>query len=148
MKLQLYVQQVNNALEETSQQVLASLPKIIRDTKNLQQEAMVLKEKMAAVREEIEKIEHDTGKSINIIERLDFLKNMLNIAKQGLHESDNWTVLGEYICFINKSISISFINLDMDSSLFTKGNPMYCSLALERTNLTQWAVLIFLLSVS
>ncbi|KAJ8983014.1 hypothetical protein NQ317_014311 [Molorchus minor] len=93
MKLQLYVQQVNNALEETSQQVLASLPKIVHDTKNLQQEALVLKEKMAVVRKEIEKIEHDTGKSINTIERLDSMKTMLNVAKQGLHESDNWMVL-------------------------------------------------------
>ncbi|KAJ8969531.1 hypothetical protein NQ314_001714 [Rhamnusium bicolor] len=99
MKLQLYVQQVNNALEETSQQVLASLPKIMRDTKNLQQEALVLKEKMAIVRDEIEKIEHDTGKSINTIERLDSLKNKLYLAKQGLHESDNWTLLGKYFIY-------------------------------------------------
>lgn len=94
MKLQLYVQQVNNALEETSQQVLSSLPKIIRDTKNLQQEAVLLKEKMAIVEADIEKIEHETGKSINTIEKLDSLKTQLYLAKQGLHESDNWTVLG------------------------------------------------------
>lgn len=30
-KLQLYVQQVNSALEETSQQVLASMPRIMSD---------------------------------------------------------------------------------------------------------------------
>lgn len=94
MKLQLYVQQVNNALEETSQQVLSSLPKIMRDTKNLQQEAILLKEKMAVVKAEIEKIEHDTGKSINTIEKLDSLKTQLCLAQQGLHESDNWTLLG------------------------------------------------------
>ncbi|RZC34964.1 conserved oligomeric Golgi complex subunit 7 [Asbolus verrucosus] len=93
MKLQLCVQQVNSALEETSQQVLMSLPKIIRDTKNLHQEAAVLKEKMAAVRDEIVKIERDTGKSINTIEKLDTIKNELHLAKQGLHESDNWSVL-------------------------------------------------------
>jgi hypothetical protein len=96
MKLQLCVQQVNSALEDTSQQVFMSLPKIIRDTKNLHQEATVLKEKMAAVRNEIVKIEQDTGKSINTIEKLDTIKNELNLAKQGLHESDNWTILGEF----------------------------------------------------
>ncbi|XP_974190.1 conserved oligomeric Golgi complex subunit 7 [Tribolium castaneum] len=93
MKLQLCVQQVNSALEDTSQQILMSLPKIIRDTKNLNQEAAILKEKMAAVRSEIVKIEQDTGKSINTIEKLDTIKNELNMAKQGLHESDNWTIL-------------------------------------------------------
>nr|CAH7735019.1 unnamed protein product [Callosobruchus chinensis] len=92
-KLQLYVQQLNSTLEETSQQVLSSLPKIMRDTSSLQQEAVTLKQKMATVKSEIERIEYDTGKSIDTIEKLDSLMNRLNMAKQGLHESDNWTVL-------------------------------------------------------
>lgn len=95
MKLQLYVQQVNNSLENSSQQVLASLPKIMRDAKVLQEEALVLKEKMGQVKQEIVQIEEDTRKSINSIEKLDKMKNKLTIAKQGLHESDNWTVLGK-----------------------------------------------------
>lgn len=66
----------------------------MRDTKNLQQEAMLLKEKMTIVKADIEKIEQETGKSINTIEKLDSLKVQLCLAKQGLHESDNWTVLG------------------------------------------------------
>ncbi|KAJ8961428.1 hypothetical protein NQ318_014675 [Aromia moschata] len=120
MKLQLYVQQVNNALEDTSQQVLASLPKIMRDTKNLQQEALALKEKMAIVRQEIEKIEHDTGKSINTIEKLDSMKSRLNMAKQGLHESDNWMILVNDLeeVFDSKNIeNISNKILGMQNSL-------------------------------
>lgn len=108
MKLQLYVQQVNNALEETSQQVLSSLPKIMRDTKNLQQEALLLKEKMATVKAEIEKIEHETGKSINNIEKLDSLKSQLYLAKQGLHESDNWTLLGTTFIPLNYTFKTFF----------------------------------------
>lgn len=56
MKLQLYVQQVNGALEETSQSVLSSLPRVLRDTQLLQQEALALREKMVVVKEEIEKV--------------------------------------------------------------------------------------------
>lgn len=56
MKLQLYVQQVNGALEETSQSVLSSLPRVLRDTQFLQQEALALREKMVAVKQEIEKV--------------------------------------------------------------------------------------------
>ncbi|KAK9878962.1 hypothetical protein WA026_003781 [Henosepilachna vigintioctopunctata] len=93
MKLQLYVQQVNNALEQTSQEVLHSLPTIIRNTKHLQEEATALRQKMEMVHDEIIKIERETGKSINIIEELDNTKNQLDIAKQGLHESDNWAIL-------------------------------------------------------
>ncbi|CAH1108801.1 unnamed protein product [Psylliodes chrysocephalus] len=120
MKLQLYVQQVNNALEDTSQQVLASLPKIMRDAKNLQQEALLLKQKMTAVRAEIEKIEHDTGQSINTIEQLDSMQNKLILAKQGLHESDNWTILVNDLeeVFDSKNIeTISNKILGMQNSL-------------------------------
>lgn len=52
-KLQLYVQQVNGALEETSQSVLSSLPRILRDTQLLQQEAIALQDKMVVVKQEI-----------------------------------------------------------------------------------------------
>ncbi|CAG9855604.1 unnamed protein product [Phyllotreta striolata] len=120
MKLQLYVQQLNNALEDTSQQVLASLPKIMRDANNLKQEALILKQKMAAVKAEIEKIEHDTGQSINTIEQLDSMQNKLISAKQGLHESDNWTVLVNDLedVFDSKNIeAISNKILGMQTSL-------------------------------
>ncbi|XP_063222292.1 conserved oligomeric Golgi complex subunit 7 isoform X2 [Bacillus rossius redtenbacheri] len=93
MKLQLYVQQVNSALEDTSQQVLQSLPRIMRDTEVLQQEAMLLREKMQLVKSEIAKVEQDTGQSIATLEHIDQIKTELQSAKQALHEADNWTVL-------------------------------------------------------
>lgn len=95
-KLQLYVQRVNNSLEETSHQLLLSLPKIMRDTKNLQEEALTLKHKMSTVHNEILQIEHDTGSTIKKIEQLDNLKTQFQTAKQALHESDNWIVLGAF----------------------------------------------------
>jgi len=117
MKLQLYVQQVNGALEETSQSVLSSLPRILRDTQLLQQETLALREKMVAVKQEIAKvgtlnffkylswwvvitlenieiqIEKDTASSMATLEKIDRIKTELQTAKQGLHEADNWTVL-------------------------------------------------------
>lgn len=123
MKLQLYVQQVNTALEETSQQVLASFPKIMRDTKSLQEEARLLKEKMAAFKEEILKIEQDTGKSINSIEKLDRIKNQLMDAKQGLHESDNWTILCKFILFYCRVFSA--INQGIKKSVESVSNILY-----------------------
>ncbi|XP_066586605.1 conserved oligomeric Golgi complex subunit 7 [Prorops nasuta] len=93
MKLQLYVQQVNGALEETSQSVLSGLPRVLRDTQLLQQEALALKEKMVTVKQEIAKVEKDTASSIESLERIDRIKTSLERAKQGLHEADNWTLL-------------------------------------------------------
>ncbi|XP_020281658.1 conserved oligomeric Golgi complex subunit 7 isoform X1 [Pseudomyrmex gracilis] len=93
MKLQLYVQQVNGALEETSQSVLSSLPRILRDTQLLQQETLALREKMVSVKQEIAKVEKDTASSMAMLEKIDRIKTELQTAKQGLHEADNWTVL-------------------------------------------------------
>ncbi|XP_046385615.1 conserved oligomeric Golgi complex subunit 7 [Ischnura elegans] len=93
MKLQLYVQQVNSALEDTSQQVLQNLPRVVRDTETLQREAITLGEKMKIVKEEICKVEQDTGQSMVMPERLDRLKTKMLTAKQALHEADNWTAL-------------------------------------------------------
>ncbi|XP_011299070.1 conserved oligomeric Golgi complex subunit 7 isoform X1 [Fopius arisanus] len=93
MKLQLYVQQVNGSLEETSQSVLSSLPRILRDTQLLQQEALALKDKMATVKQEIAKVEKDTALSMTALEKMARVKTELQVAKQSLHEADNWSVL-------------------------------------------------------
>lgn len=116
MKLQLYVQQVNGALEETSQSILSSLPRVLRDTQLLQQEALALMEKMVAVKHEIEKVEKDTASSMATLERIDRIKTDLQNAKQGLHEADNWSVLandveevfesGDIVAIANKLFSM------------------------------------------
>ncbi|KOX76079.1 Conserved oligomeric Golgi complex subunit 7 [Melipona quadrifasciata] len=107
MKLQLYVQQVNGALEETSQSVLSSLPRVLRDTQLLQQEALALREKMVAVKQEIEKVEKDTASSMATLEKIDKIKTDLQTAKQGLHEADNWIFeSGDVKAIANKLISM------------------------------------------
>ncbi|KAH0950272.1 hypothetical protein HN011_010098 [Eciton burchellii] len=110
MKLQLYVQQVNGALEETSQSVLSSLPRILRDTQLLQQETLALREKMVAVKQEIAKVEKDTASSMAMLEKIDRIKTGLQTAKQGLHEADNWTVLANDVEEVFESGDIEAIS--------------------------------------
>lgn len=55
-KLQLYVQQVNCSLEDTSQQVLASLPRVSHETEVLCHEARSLQKKLQEVEGEISKV--------------------------------------------------------------------------------------------
>lgn len=86
---------VNSDIERTSNELIDSLPQIINDTKLLQTEAVTLKEKMSYVKEELTLVEKNTGQSIKDIEYLDKMKNKLENAKQGLHEADNWIVLGK-----------------------------------------------------
>lgn len=109
MKLQLYVQQVNSALEETSQSVLSSLPRVLRDSQLLQQEALALKEKMASVKQEIAKVEECTVSSIESLERLDRIKTQLETAKRGLHEADNWSALANDVEEVFESGDIEVI---------------------------------------
>lgn len=84
---------MNSSLEDASQQVLISLPRVMRDTRTLQQEALALRDKMCSVKEEISRVEQNTGQSMAMLERLDRLKTKLEDAKHSLHEADNWTLL-------------------------------------------------------
>jgi seryl-tRNA synthetase len=89
-KLQLYVQQVNSALEDTSQQVLQNMPRIIKDAQNLQQESLELRKDMTEMQNQISQVQKETGACMYNLERLDSLKSKLQTAKQGLQESDGW----------------------------------------------------------
>lgn len=92
-KLQLYVQQVNSSLEEMSEEVVASLPRIMKDANVLSQEAEMLQQKMSAVKQEIIDVEKSTRASMASLERIDKIKSELLAAKQSLHEADNWTLM-------------------------------------------------------
>nr|CAD7442660.1 unnamed protein product [Timema bartmani] len=141
MKLQLYVQQVNGALEDTSQQVrfgrtngaledtsqqvLQSLPRVMRDTELLHQEALLLREKMQLVKVEIAKVEQDTGQSMATLEHIDNIKTELQAAKQALHEADNWIILAADLEEVFESGDIESISaklVSMQQSLLILAN--------------------------
>ncbi|XP_031568834.1 conserved oligomeric Golgi complex subunit 7-like [Actinia tenebrosa] len=93
MKLQLFIQEVNNALEETSVQSVNSIPRVMREIENLRHEASLLKEQMNMVKEDIKKVEENTAQSMKMLMELDAVKSRMQAASQGLQEADNWTTL-------------------------------------------------------
>lgn len=93
MRLQLAIQEVNSALEETSHQVVGSLPRVLRDVESLGHEVSVLKNQMNSVRQDIEKVEHNTAASMQTLVKLDTLKGRMVASSQALREADNWTTL-------------------------------------------------------
>lgn len=93
VKLQLYFHQLNNEFEGTALNVIQNLPRVMRETEILSEEAATLRDKMNSVKQEIEKVGKNTGLSIASLERIDRLKIELTKAKEALHEADNWTVL-------------------------------------------------------
>ncbi|XP_070574008.1 conserved oligomeric Golgi complex subunit 7-like isoform X2 [Ptychodera flava] len=93
MKLQLFIQEVNNSIEETSQQALQNLPRVLRDIEAVKQEATFLQEQMQMVKEDIKKVEQDTAQSMQMLLELDAIKSRMQAASTALKEADNWTTL-------------------------------------------------------
>lgn len=89
-QLETLVQSVNASLERTSEQVVSSMPKIFQNVENLRSEALALQKNMSEVQNEISQVQRDTGSCMANLERLDRLKTKLQVAKEGLQESDGW----------------------------------------------------------
>lgn len=92
-KLELFIQEMNNALEETAQQVQQNLPRVLRDVETMQQEAALLKLQMAAVQKDIAKVEKESSTSMKTLLEIDTIKLRMLEANQALREADNWTTL-------------------------------------------------------
>ncbi|MGH0173455.1 UNVERIFIED_CONTAM: hypothetical protein FKN15_008451 [Acipenser sinensis] len=78
MKLQLFIQEVNNAIEESSHQALQNMPRVLRDVEALKQEASLLKEQMVLVK---------------VLMEIDQVKSRMQDAAEALQEADKWSTL-------------------------------------------------------
>lgn len=120
MKLQLFIQEVNNAVEESSHQALQSMPRVLREVEALKQEATFLKEQMVLVREDIKKLEEDTAQSMQVLVQLDGVKSRMQLAADSLQEADKWSTLSADIEETFKTQDILLISgklTSMQSSL-------------------------------
>ncbi|XP_014209345.1 conserved oligomeric Golgi complex subunit 7 isoform X2 [Copidosoma floridanum] len=125
MKLQLYIQQINASLEETNQDVLVNMPKILRDTQLLQQEAVFLKEKMQTVKAELEDVEKGAFSSIHKLEELDRMKEELISRDASLKEADNWVALANDVEDVFESgdvVNVAVKLFEMQKSLTKLAN--------------------------
>ncbi|XP_033122594.1 conserved oligomeric Golgi complex subunit 7-like [Anneissia japonica] len=93
MKLQLFIQEVNNSIEESSQQAIQNLPRVLRDIESVKQEATFLKEQMKLVKSDIQKVEEDTSQSMKMLLEIDNVKSRMQAASEALQQADNWTTL-------------------------------------------------------
>uniref|UniRef100_A0A4W4FHX5 Conserved oligomeric Golgi complex subunit 7 n=1 Tax=Electrophorus electricus TaxID=8005 RepID=A0A4W4FHX5_ELEEL len=93
MKLQLFIQEVNNSIEESSIQALQNMPRVLRDVEALKQEASFLKDQMIMVKEDIRKFEQDTVQSMQVLVEIDQVKSRMQLAAEALQEADKWSTL-------------------------------------------------------
>ncbi|KAL0984367.1 hypothetical protein UPYG_G00140530 [Umbra pygmaea] len=110
MKLQLFIQEVNNAIEESSNQALQNMPRVLRDVEALKQEASFLKEQMVLVKEDIRKFEQDTVQSMQVLVELDQVKSRMHLAADALQEADKWSTLSADIEETFKTQDLSVIS--------------------------------------
>lgn len=93
MKLQMFIQEVNNVIEESSQQAVQNLPRVMRELDAVKQESALLQDQMKMVKQDIQKVEQETAQSMQMLLQLDSIKSRLTAAAEGLQEADNWTTL-------------------------------------------------------
>ncbi|XP_025115675.1 conserved oligomeric Golgi complex subunit 7-like [Pomacea canaliculata] len=93
MKLQMLIQEVNNILEEASQQALQNLPRVVRELDAVKQESTLLQDQMRAVKQDIESVEKNTAQSMQTLLTLDEIKSRMKMTSDALKEADNWTTL-------------------------------------------------------
>ncbi|XP_069036883.1 conserved oligomeric Golgi complex subunit 7 [Lepisosteus oculatus] len=115
MKLQLFIQEVNNAIEESSNQALQNMPRVLRDVEALKQEASFLKEQMVLVKEDIRKFEQDTVQSMQVLVEIDQVKSRMQLAAEALQEADKWSTLSADIEETFKTQDLSVISSKLTS---------------------------------
>lgn len=93
MKLQMFIQEVNNSLEATSEQVVQDLPRVVRSVDMVNQEVISLKDRIGAVKNEVEKVERETAESMRMLMVFDTVKTRMEATSSALQEADNWETL-------------------------------------------------------
>uniref|UniRef100_G5E7U7 Conserved oligomeric Golgi complex subunit 7 n=1 Tax=Meleagris gallopavo TaxID=9103 RepID=G5E7U7_MELGA len=115
MKLQVFIQEVNNVVEEASQQALHSMPRVLREVEALRQEAAFLREQMVLVKEDIRRFEEDTAQSMQVLVEIDRVKSRMQLAAESLQEADKWTTLSADIEETLKTQDVSAISAKLTS---------------------------------
>ncbi|KAJ0169793.1 hypothetical protein K1T71_014399 [Dendrolimus kikuchii] len=92
-RLQLYMKQLTNSLDETTTQIVTSVPRILQDASSLQLEGALLQQKLLALEQKVQDVEEQTGNSIESLQKIDQLKSRLENAASALREADKWAAL-------------------------------------------------------
>lgn len=92
-RLQLYMKQLTNSLDETTTQIVSTVPSILQDASTLQLEGALLQQKLLNLEQKVLDVEAQTGNSIESLQRIDQLKCRLENAASALREADKWAAL-------------------------------------------------------
>lgn len=119
-KLQLFIQEVSKSLEQTSQDALNSIPRVLREVENIKIETSLLKNQMTMVKDDIRKVEENTASSMKKLIEIDGVKSRMQGACNALQEADKWTILSsdvEELFEENDLIAVADKLIGMQNSL-------------------------------
>lgn len=94
-KLQLFVQEVNSALDETSQQILNNLPKALRESEAIATESQQLKIQLESLKLDLGKVERDSSDSIRSVTDIETVKNRIQDTLTCLSERGTLKVIDD-----------------------------------------------------
>ncbi|CAG9133003.1 unnamed protein product [Plutella xylostella] len=92
-RLQLYMKQLTNSLDETTTQIVTSIPRVLQSASSLQAEGALLQQTLLSLEQKVLAVEEETGQSISSLQRIDQLKTRLENAATALRSADKWAVL-------------------------------------------------------
>lgn len=93
MKLQMHALEVGNQLEDTSNQALAAIPRVLREVERLRKEMLVLKEKLNSFNERLYRIESHTDRSVRVLADIDRAKTRMEDCLKALEQVDKLSKL-------------------------------------------------------
>ncbi|VVD03528.1 unnamed protein product, partial [Leptidea sinapis] len=76
-RLQLYMKQLNNSLDETTTQIMSSMPRVVQEMHRLQVQGGALQHQLENLERHVLSVEQQTGHSIESLQRIDVLKSRL-----------------------------------------------------------------------
>lgn len=114
-KLQVFIQEVNKSLEDMSQQVVMSMPRVLRDVEALKQETAYLRQQMQQVRDEIHDVEQRTSQSMKVLVLTDQVRSKVEKSCAALKEADNWSSLAAAIEDVFRSGDVQEIAVRLKS---------------------------------
>lgn len=92
-KLQLFIEEMSNSIEETSHVALSHIPSIVRNINSIKIDIDALKEDMTLVKDEFENVEQKTSVSMKTLVEIDAVKQRMHDVSNSLNEADNWSNL-------------------------------------------------------
>lgn len=93
-KLQLFIQEINGSLEETAQQVIATLPRLLKEVESLEDDARTIKAELARAKDELA-TDSESAAAIEKLTAMHSIKERMELYYKSAHDSGNGNEVSE-----------------------------------------------------